>query len=126
MFLKIKAFCCKNKLKEIEKFYIKLYKRSVEIIANNMDMINYLKFMQEYIYLKCLLFDDFQSLCMSFVRKPKIYEKNRFLKINSNSYKKLKEIIISLRKKTDYGDLDEKIYDLISDEIKSLISNSVI
>ena len=126
MFLKLKAFCCKKKLKEIEKFYMNLYKRSTEIINNNMDMINYLKFMQEYVNLKCLLFDDFQSLCMSFVRKPKIYEKNQFLKINSHSYKKLKELILLIRNKKDCGDLDEKIYDLISDEIKTFISNSVL
>ncbi len=123
--LKIKAFCCPSKLKKIERFYMKLYNRSLEIINNNMDMINYLKFMQEYINLKCLLFDDIQSLCLSFFRKPKVYEKNRFLKINSHSYKKLKEIIQFFRETKDFEELDEKIYELLSEDVKTLIFNNI-
>jgi len=124
--LKVKAFCFPNKLNNIEKFYLKLYKKSLEIVNNNMDMINYLNFMQEFIHIKCLLFDDIQSLCLSFIRKPKIYEKNRFLKINSHSYKKLKEIILFFREKKELSALDEKIYDLLSDDVKKIISNNLI
>jgi len=81
--------------------------------------------MQEYINIKCLLFDDIQSLCLSFFRKPKVYEKNRFLKINSHSYKKLKEIIQFFRENKDFEELDEKIYELLSDDVKTLIFNNI-
>jgi hypothetical protein len=104
---------------------MKLYYRSIEIINNNLDMINYLKFMQEYIHLKCLLFDDFQTLCLSFIKKPKIYEKDRFLNINSHGFKKLKDIITFLREKKEFGELDEKIYELLSDDIKAVICNNL-
>jgi hypothetical protein len=121
IFLKVKAFCFPNKLKNVEKFYMKLYTKSLAIINNNMDMINYLNFMQEFIHIKCLLFDDIQSLCLDFIRKPKIYEKNRFLKIHSHSYKKLKEIISYFRQNKQLSEMDEKIYDLLSDDVKNLI-----
>jgi hypothetical protein len=125
MLLKIKAFCFPSQLKNIEKFYMKLYRRSLDIINNNMDMVNYLKFMQEYIHLKCLFFDDMQSLSLSFIRRPKIYEKNRFLKINSHSYKKLREIILFYREKRQLSELDEKIYELLSDDVKKIIMNNL-
>jgi len=124
IWLKIKALCCSSRLSKIDRFYMKLYNRSIDIINNNMDMINYLKFMQEYINLKCILFDDIQSLCLSFIRKPKVYEKNRFLKINSHSHKKLKEIILFFKEHNELGVLDEKIYDLLSDDVKNFISQN--
>ncbi len=77
--------------------------------------------MQEYIHLKCLLFNDVQSLCLSFMKKHKVYEKNRFLKINSKSYKKLKEIILFYRDNKDLSPMDSKIYELLSDDVKDLI-----
>ncbi len=126
MWLKIKAVICPNKMTRIEIFYMKLYQRSLEIVCNNMDIINYMKFIHEYIHLKCLLFTDFQSLCFSFIRKPNIYEKNRFLKINSQSHKKLKEIMVLIRDMKEFGDLDKKIFDLQSNDVKGFISNSIL
>jgi hypothetical protein len=120
LWLKCKNIFCFKSLSKLEKFYLKLYRRSEEIINYNMDMINYLKFMQEYIHLKCLLFNDFQSLCLSFIRKPKVYEKNRFLKINSHSYKKLKELIIYVKSHKNIMK-NEKIFSLISEDVKNLI-----
>jgi hypothetical protein len=119
--LKFKTYLCRPKLSSTEMFYMKLYSRSEEIINSNLDIVNYLKFMQEYIHLKCLLFNDVQTLCFSFMKKHKVYEKNRFLKINSKSYKKLKEIILFYRDNKDLSPMDNKIYELLSDDVKDLI-----
>jgi len=55
------------------------------------------------------------------MKKHKVYEKNRFLKINSKSYKKLKEIILFYRDNKDLSPMDSKIYELLSDDVKDLI-----
>jgi len=121
VWLKFKNLICPKSLSSKESFYIKLYNRSLEIINSKMDMINYLKFMQEYIHVKCFLFNDLQSLCLGFIKKPKIFEKSRFVTINSKSHKQLKEIIQFFKEKKDLSQKDMKIYDLLSDEIKMMI-----
>jgi len=119
--LLLKNFCCPKSLDKREIFSLKLFNRSLEIINSKMDMINYLKFVQEYINVKCFLFDDLQSLCLDFIKKPKIFESNRFVIINAKAHKKLKEIIESFKKKKELTNHDLKIYDLLSDEIKLFI-----
>jgi len=124
--LKIKAFICPKKLNILERFYIKLYHKAIKIINYNMDMVNYLKFIQEYDLMKNLLFNDFQSVCFSFMRKPKIYEKISIPKMNYHLYKELKEIIIYLKENRFSGELDHKIYDLLSDDVKYFISHTAL
>ncbi len=121
VWLKIKNLLCPKSLSIKESFYMKLYNRSLEIIYNKMDMINYLKFVQEYIHVKCFLFNDLQSLCLGFLKKPKIFEKSRFVTINSKSHKQLKQIIQFFKEKSVLTKKDLQIYDLLSDEIKFLI-----
>ena len=86
-------------------------------------MIYYLNFQQEYMHMKCLLFDDLQPLCLSFMRKPKVYDKNIFSKVNSKSTKKLKEIILFFKNKRELSQQDQKMYELLSEDVKSLIKN---
>jgi hypothetical protein len=112
---------CSKSLNKREIFSLKLFNRSLEIINSKMDMINYLKFVHEYIHVKCFLFDDLQSLCLGFIKKPKIFESNRFVTINAKSHKKLKEILKSFKIKNDLTQNDLKIYNLLSDEVKLLI-----
>jgi hypothetical protein len=119
--LLLKNVCCPKILNKREIFSVKLFNRSLEIVNNKMDMINYLKFVQEYINVKCFLFDELQSLSLDFIKKPKIFESNRFVIINAKAHKKLKEIIESFKSKKELTNNDLKIYDLLSDEIKLLI-----
>ncbi len=119
--LMLKSIICPKSLSSKESFYMKLYNRSLEIINNKMDMINYLKFVHEYIHVKCFLFEDLQSLCLGFIKKPKIFEKSRFVTINSKSHKQLKQIIQFFKEKKELSKKDLKIYELLSDEIKLMI-----
>ena len=119
--LKIKSWLCESRLTEREKFLIKLYRKSQDIINSKMDMINYLKFLQEYNNVKCLQFNDVQSLCLGFTKKPKIYEKNIIIKINSKTYKNLKEIVAFFKYKKRLSEKDNKIYDLLAEDVKNLI-----
>ena len=47
IWLKLKDLCCKNTLSEKELFYMKIYRKCEEIIIQEMDIMNYLKFINE-------------------------------------------------------------------------------
>ena len=121
LWLKIKFCICPRRINEKENFFIKLYEKSIEIINNKMDVIDYLNFRQEYTHLKCLLFDDVHSLCLSYLYKPKVYEKNIMTKIFSKDDKKLSEIINFFKNKTDFSEKDKRIYNILSEDVKCLI-----
>ena len=121
LWLMCKNLICNKLMKDNEIFFMKLFNKSQEIINTKMDMIHYLKNMQELINMKYLLFNDIHCLCLGFFKKPKIYEKNQFVKDYSRDYKKLAEIINYYEKKKNYTSIDLKIFDLLSDEIKSMI-----
>ena len=121
IWLKFKNLCCKKTLSEKELFYMKIYKKSEKIFLREMDMINYLKFMQEYAQVKCILFNDIHSLCLSFIQKPKVYENNRFTKIQSNNHEKVYEIINHFKSKNEKSKEDLKIFELLSKTLKKMI-----
>lgn len=102
-------------------FFMKMYEKSQNIINNKMDMINYLKFCEEHINIKCLLFNDIQSLCLNFSEKPKLYEKNRFNNIIDTEFESKKEIIDYYVNKSILPKIDKDIFDLLPQKIKDLI-----
>jgi hypothetical protein len=123
MCMRLKYIMCPKQLSRKDGFFMKIYQKASNIINNKMDMINYLKFMKEYIHVKCLLFNDVHSLCLSFIQKPKVYEKNRFVKINSQSHKKLKDIITYFNSKKSLSKKDKEMFDLLSREVKKMIEH---
>ena len=74
--------------------------------------------MQEYAQVKCILFNDIHSLCLSFIQKPKVYENNRFTKIQSNNHEKVYEIINHFKSKNEKSKEDLKIFELFSKTLK--------
>ena len=118
---KLKHMLCKKTLSEKESFYMKIYKKCEEIIIREMDMINYLKFMQEYTHFKCILFNDIHSLCLSFMQKPKVYENNRFTKINSDNHKKVFDIFNHFKSKNQKSKEDLIIFEFLSKTLKKII-----
>ena len=113
--------CCKKTLSAQELFYMKIYKICEEIFIRKMDMINYMKFIQEYTHVKCLLFNDIHSLCLSFIKKPKVYENNKFTKIESEDYKKVFDIINYFQSKNEKTKEDLLIFNLLSKTLKKII-----
>jgi hypothetical protein len=122
VWMKVKSFVCHNQLKKIEQFYMKLYDQSTEIINHNLDIVNYMKFNQEFIILKHLLLSEFQLKCFKFIRKPKTYEENEFLKIKSNDYNDLLNIFTVLKQKEEFSGIDKKVYELLSEDLKKILS----
>jgi hypothetical protein len=86
--LRVKYWICPNRINDRERFLLKLFLKAEEMINSKMDVINFMKIIQEFNYVKCLLFDDVHSLCLSFFKKPKVLEKNIF-KINYKSHQKI-------------------------------------
>jgi hypothetical protein len=114
--------CCDNRLSVKEKFYINLYDKSQEFINNKMDVINYLSFIKEYTYLKCILFDDVPSMCLNLTKNPKLYENSRFTKLNKNNSEMIQKIVKFYVKNSNLTQQEKKLYELLSDEIKDLIT----
>ena len=101
---------------------MKIYKKCEKIIIRKMDIINYLKFLQEFSQVKCILFNEIHSLCLSFIQKPKVYENNYFTKIESDHYIKLFDIINYFKSKNEKSKEDLIIFELISNTMKKVIN----
>ena len=119
--LRLKAALCKKSLTEKDVFFMKMFDKSQNIINDKMDMINYLKFFDEHINIKCLLFNEVQSLCLNFTEKPKLYVKNHYNDIMNSDYKSIKEITEYFVNKTFLPKTDKDIFDLLSKKIQNII-----
>ena len=105
---------------------MKMYEKSISIINNKIDMINYLKFFDEHINIKCLLFNDVQSLCFSFTEKPKLYDKKKYKYLLNSDHESIKEIVdYFIKKKLLISkSSDNRIFDLLNKNIKDLITKN--
>ena len=102
---------------------MKTLEKCQDLVIRKMDMINYLKFIQEYIHVKCILFEDVHSLCLSHIQKPKVYEENRFVKVNSDEYIKAMDIISFFKSRNVMTKVDDKMYEILSNDLKKMIKN---
>ena len=100
---------------------MKIYRKCEEIIIQEMDMMNYLKFINEFTHIKCILFNEIHSLCLSFMEKPKVYENNRFTKIKANNHKKVFDIFNHFKSKNEKTKEDIMIFELLSKSLKKMI-----
>ena len=111
-----------------EKFLMKMFDKSQTIINNKMDMINYLRLHEEQINIKCLIFNDIQSICLNYTDRPKLYEKNHFNKIINPGHENINEIVDYYVKKSCLNKEDDDIFKLLSktiqDNIKRLKLNN--
>ena len=122
--MRLRELFCFGSLNEKEKFLMKIYRKSLNIINDKMDMVKYLKFINEYIHLKCILFKDAHSLCLNFIKKPKVHEKNRFIKINSKMVKQVKEITDYFSNVKEMTAKDRRIYTLLNKNVQKMIELS--
>ena len=103
---------------------MKMYDKSQTIINNKMDMINYLKFFEEHVNIKCLLFNDIQSLCLNFTKKQKLYEKNSFNKNINPDYENINEIVDYYVKNPILSKIDKDILELLPEKMQDFISKT--
>ena len=108
-------------LTEKEVFFMKMYEKSQNIINNKMDLINYLKFFDEHINIKSLIFNEVQSLCLNFIEKPKLYEKNQYNSIINSDNQSVKVIADYYVNKSFLSKIDKDILELLSKNIRNLI-----
>ena len=123
IWLKIRYLFCSKTLNDNELFSMKTLEKCEDIVIKKMDMISYLKFIQEYIHVKCILFEDVHSLCLSHIQKPKVYEDNRFVKVHSDEYIKAMDIISFFKSRNIMTKMDDKIYEILSKDLKKMIKN---
>jgi hypothetical protein len=116
-----KKFCCEKKLSFKEKFFIDLYEKSQAFINDKMDVINYLSFNKEYTYLKSLLFDEVQAMCLRFTKNPKLYENSRFMNLYKENSEMIGQIVKFYTNNSNLTEQDMKVYEVLSDEIKEII-----
>jgi hypothetical protein len=126
--LLFRNWCCSGTLSKKERFLIKMFRRSQEIVNKQMDVIDYLKFMNEYIFVKCLIFSYPQNLCLKFVEKPKLFERSRFIKLQDNSgnksIKRKIDLIKYFRSQSQVTEKDKIFYEMVSQDIKTIIQNN--
>ena len=65
---------CRFKKNQKEKILIELYSKADQIIEKKLDILGYLKFFEEYVFLKEILLDDFSNLSLTLRNRPKLYK----------------------------------------------------
>ena len=121
VFFVIKAFLCKGYLSKREDFFIKIFQKSKKIINNKLDVVNYLKFYQEYSMMKTIIFNDITNLCLTLLKKPNLYEKNTFSQIHLGKEERIKKVFDYFSQKDHYTANDYKLLEILSDNIKKIV-----
>ena len=80
----------------MEKFELGFYLNDKEIIIEKFDIVQYLKFYEDYISVKELLFDDMSNLCLTLRNRPKIYENNNFVNVHLRKTERLKKVLTEI------------------------------
>ena len=85
---------CKPKvINEKQKILFELYSKADKIIEEKLDILEYLKFFEEYVLLKQILLDEFSNLSLTLRNRPKLYENNNFVKVHLPKTERLKRLI---------------------------------
>ena len=100
----------KNKREEI---IFKLYVKARDIINEKLDIVQYLKFFEEYIALKSILINEFSNLSLTLRNKPKLYEDNNFNNLHLSKIERLKKLINIYT-----VNRNSRFYDILDDQIK--------
>ena len=116
------SFICKCTKDKKEEFLSQLYNKATEIVKKKLDITYYLKFIEEFIFIKELLFDDISNLCLTLRKRPKIYEMNNFVNVNLSKSERLKKVI-------NYFIMDKnriaknRFYEILDEDIKKIIKD---
>ena len=121
---RIRIFCCQRSLREKELFFSKVFIKAKKLINNKLDIIQYLNFCNEYVYMKNILFDEIHALCLNNVEKPKFYEKTRFNQIYSNNILSVLRIVKHYQTLSTLKMRDKQLYVILSPEIKKMITTT--
>jgi hypothetical protein len=117
----IKKLFCQKSLSLKEKFFTDLYEKSQEYINNKMDVINYLYLTREYTYLKCVLFDEVQAMCLSFSKNPKLYENSRFMNLHKDPNDIIEKIVKFYANNPNLSQKENRLFEILPDDIKNII-----
>ena len=113
---------CPSRLSKNEEFLMNLFIKSQNIIVKKMDVVEYLKFLFEYVNLKFVLFNDMNALCLQFANKPKLINSKED-KLSKKKVEKIEEIVRHFtRKNGDLSGEENKLYEILSDDVKELIN----
>ena len=116
------SFICKCTKDKKEEFLSQLYNKATEIVKKKLDITYYLKFIEEFIFIKELLFDDISNLCLTLRKRPKIYEMNNFVNVNLSKSERLKKVI-------NYFIMDKnriaknRFFEILDEDIKKIIKD---
>jgi hypothetical protein len=100
-----------------------MFNKAHKIIEEKLDIHNYLKFINEYLYLKGILLNEVHSLSLNYMEKPNLLYKNKFNYLFIKEEKKIAQIVNYFRNKNNFTNNDEEIYNLLSNDLKELIKN---
>ena len=113
---------CPGRLSKNEGFLMNLFIKSRNIIDKKMDVVEYLKFVFEYVNLKYVLFSDINSLCLQFANKPNLMQNSRLDIFCQKKIAKTEDIVRYFTKKVgELSEEEKKLYEILSDDIKELI-----
>ncbi len=102
---------------------MKLYENAQQYINNKMDVINYLSFIQEFMYLKCFMFDEITAICLGLTKNPKLYDYSKFHRLNKDNKETIEKIVkFYVINNQNLSQQEKKVYDILADDIKDLIT----
>ena len=116
------SFICKCTKDKKEDFLSQLFSKAREIVKKKIDITYYLKFIEEFIFIKELLFDDISNLCLTLRKRPKIYERNNFVTVNLSKSERLKKVI-NYFVMNQNRITNNQFYEILDDNIKKIIKD---
>lgn len=122
IFLILKSICFLKYLSKQEAFNVKIFNKSKKIIDKKIDVVNYLKFYQEYSIVKTIIFNDITNLCLTLAQKPNLYESNSFNRMHLTKHERVKKLFDYFSQKDFYSANDRKLLDIILNEVKQIIA----
>ena len=124
----LKNTCWKKSLTENEKNVYKIFKKGKKILKEKTDIVSFLKNIENIDEMKYILFNQIQSLCFNFKRKPSLIEgqyedkySKFFNSIKGDEEAQKKEIINYFAKNHVCSQYNYAFLDIIDDDIKMVI-----
>ena len=116
----LRMLCMYRISRKVDKLRIDYYAKARDIINEKLDISQYLKFVEEYVKLKEVLFDDVSNICLTLRIKPKINAHNNFMNIHLPKKERLERILTYyLMNKKEIE--DDRFFTILPENIQKLI-----
>ena len=127
----INTFCCVKIISERKKKIYNIYNKGNKILKEKTDIVSFMKIIDEINKMKYVLFNQVQSLCFNFIRKPSLIEGQtednyskffNYIKGDESTQKKdIVSYFINQSKSQFFSQYNKAFLDIIDNDMKLVI-----